>query len=575
MSKKDVTALPIAEEPIATAPTKLPDTSTRGVLICTIVSIFCTLISVTPLLHLAGKTFLLSLPTNSVLLWWGSWLPSYIHTAQTYRASMITTNDTEFLVLTVMAFITYGLCAFFIRRQPQQANYMRILRLIWLGTIIVGLIYVLTPAMLSRDIFVYAGYGRTIVAHHANPYFVTLSAFPQDIITAYDDWQYAISAYGPAWLVVCSFWSLLMGAHPLGYLLGFRLFGLGAHLLNSVFVAAILKKLGRSPRTVTLGTLLYAWNPLALMESSLGGHNDTFMVTLILLGILLCVRAEQRGFTRPSHYIPPVIAFTLAALIKFTAAPVIAFYVILLAYRVLHLGTSISGIEQQEAHVDRKAAWLKILLTTAAGGLIAFAFYAPFWIGHSIHDIIRSFSSPPSAYYAENSILRAFYDWVKNHGLPSTSSWTYWPVYILSNHGVWNVINLVTLVGMVIIGAIWLWRTPTTQTLIFASLATLGVLLLVTPWFFSWYVTWLVGLAAACLPHRSERYGRALVAFAFTYSATAYTTYLFNGYPPIGSWSRLSWLFMCVPPIVVFLVFATRNKQPGWPFLSRSRTIIT
>src|SRR5260221_10308407 len=133
MSKKDLDALPIAEEPIATTPTKLSDTSTRGVLICTIILIFCTLISVTPLLYLSGKTFLLSLPTNPVLLWWGSWLPS-LGTAQTHRASMVTINDIEFLVLTVMAFITYGLCVFFIRRQSQQANYIRILRLIWVGT---------------------------------------------------------------------------------------------------------------------------------------------------------------------------------------------------------------------------------------------------------------------------------------------------------------------------------------------------------------------------------------------------------------------------------------------------------
>src|SRR6266851_3041836 len=159
MSKKDLAALPIAEEPIATTCVKLPATSIRGVLICMIASILCTLISVTPLLHLAGKTFLLSLHTNPALLWWGGWLTSYIPTAHTYRASMITTNDTEFLLLTIMAFIIYGLCAFFIRRQPRQANYSRVLRVIWLGTIIVGLIYLLTPAMLSRDIFVYAGYG--------------------------------------------------------------------------------------------------------------------------------------------------------------------------------------------------------------------------------------------------------------------------------------------------------------------------------------------------------------------------------------------------------------------------------
>src|ERR1700738_4085242 len=139
MSKKDLAALPIVEEPIATTPVKLQDTSTRGVLICMIASILCTLISVTPLLHLAGKTFLLSLPTNPVLLWWGSWLPSYIRTAQTYRASMITTNDTEFLLLTIMAFIIYGLCAFFIRRQSRQVNYSCFFRVIWLGMIFVVL----------------------------------------------------------------------------------------------------------------------------------------------------------------------------------------------------------------------------------------------------------------------------------------------------------------------------------------------------------------------------------------------------------------------------------------------------
>ncbi|MFL5628223.1 MAG: hypothetical protein ACJ788_21805, partial [Ktedonobacteraceae bacterium] len=87
------------------------------------------------------------------------------------------------------------------------------------------------------------------------------------------------------------------------------------------------------------------------------------------------------------------------------------------------------------------------------------------------------------------------------------------------------------------------------------------------------YVTWLVGLASACLPHRSERYGRAFVAFAFTYSVTAYTTYLFNGYPPIGGWTGLSWLLMCVPTMVVFLVYARDKKQPGLPFLSKSHTI--
>src|SRR5947208_5375284 len=98
-----------------------------------------------------------------------------------------------------------------------------------------------------------------------------------------------------------------------------------------------------SPCTVTLGVLLYAWNPLALLESSFGGHNDVFLVTFILLGILLSVRAEQRSFTSPRSYLLPIVAFTLAALVKFTAAPLVAFFVVMLIRHSLPLSEARHG----------------------------------------------------------------------------------------------------------------------------------------------------------------------------------------------------------------------------------------
>ena len=336
MNRKNVEIAPLPANPGEQALIMIKKAPLRGLVLCMLAFILCILISVPPLLHLAGKTFLLPLPTNPFLLWWGSWLPANLHLASDYRASMITTNSIEFLLLMALAFGIYGLSALLIQRMPEQSDYKNVLRLIWLGTIIGGLIFVLTPAMLSRDIFVYVGYGRTIVVHHANPYFVAPSRFPQDPLTSYDDWKDVTAAYGPVWLTICSLWTLVLGNSPLGYVLAFRLFALAAHLLNIWLVATILRKMGSSARTVTLGTLLYAWNPLVLQESSLGGHNDIFMVTLILLGILLCLHAEQRHFARPSHYIPPVLAFTLAALVKFTALPLIALFLVVLARNILY-----------------------------------------------------------------------------------------------------------------------------------------------------------------------------------------------------------------------------------------------
>jgi len=421
--------------------------------------------------------------------------------------------------------------------------------------------------MLSRDIFVYVGYGRTIAAHHANPYFVAPVAFSQDPVTAYDDWTYTTAAYGPAWLAICALWTLLVGDAPLTYVITFRLFTLAAHLVNALLVAAFLRETGRSPRTVTLGVLLYAWNPLVLQESCLGAHNDTFMVTLMLLGILLCLRAEQQGFARPSHYLPPILAFTLAALVKFTAIPLIALYLVVLVRKTMLLGNETKSATQWRPML------LKVLLATMFAGFVALVFYAPFWIGHNINEIAQSFSSPPSAHDSEHSLLRAIVEWIKTHGLPDHTSWAYTPLYELSRRKVWDVINYVTLFFVLLLSTIWIWRVPTTRTMVFAALAIFGALFIVTPWFFAWYVIWLVGLAIVCLPLSHEQFGRGLVAFTLTFSATAYLTYLFRGYPPLGEWNVFGWLATIGPPLLVLFVFIARKYKAQLHPLSNNRTM--
>lgn len=555
-------------EPIA-AKQQIAPARTGALIAAAIAYLLCICVSITPLLHLAGKSFLLSIPTNPLLLLWGAWLPYDFHVQPVRRASMIITNDIEFTLLLVLEFGIYAFCAFFVQRLAERDDYRRIIGVIIFGAIVFGFINVLTPAMLSRDIFVYAGFGRTIVAHHANPYFVTLSAYPKDPLTSYDDWKSATSAYGPVWLAVCSLWALLAGSFPLRYIFAFRLFGMAAHLTNIWFVAAILKKMGHSPRTVTLGMLLYAWNPLVLLESGQGAHNDTFMVTLLLLGILLTLRAKQRGFARPVHYLPPIIVFTLAVLVKFTAAPLIIFFLVLMSRHVY--ASNLPGVQDNQSTVFRpwRRIFPKVLLAATTSGFIALTFYEPFWIRHSIRSVINSFSSPPSAYYSENSLLRVMHDWVKAHGLPAHTSWSYWPIAILSNHTTWNIINLVVIVCALCIGALYLWRIPTTHTMILASLATLGLLLVVTPWFFSWYVTWLVGLAAISLPTTRDRFGRALVAFALTFSATAFVTY----FAAIGGWGGFNWMILISPPLVAFIFFFAFKNEPDLHSLETNYTI--
>ncbi|HLJ35394.1 MAG TPA: hypothetical protein VKU38_17195 [Ktedonobacteraceae bacterium] len=487
----------------------------------------------------------------------------------TYSPIQLAGSNTVFTIITGIEFAIYALVAVLIRRQSSEQELRRSWLFIWLGVIVAGCILLITPALISRDLFVYAGYGRSLIAHHVNPYFVAPAKFPQDPITPLDDWKNATAAYGPLWLVVCSLVSIVGGSSPTRYILLFRFLAFAIHLINALLVMTILRTMRRSSRTVTIGTLLYAWNPLVILESSLSGHNDLFMITFMLLGILLCVRAEQGGFTRPIHYLLPGIAFTLATLVKFTALPLIILYLVLLARKTLY---PIMGEANRAIRLQWKSAIIKVCYAGIAIGVVVLLFYGPFFIGHSVSDIVNSFSSPPSSSQAEHSMLSIIVEWGAMYGTPAQGSWSYALVQTLSNHRVWNDINIMVVLAGLIIGTIWLWRKPETRTLVFAAIVTLGGLLIVTTWFFPWYVTWLVGLAAVTMPTAQERVGRALFAFALTFSASARLLYLFLGNAPQPNWDATGYSAAVIPPLLVLLIVLLFNvKMPGQtkPLLKR------
>lgn len=517
--------------------------------------ILCILLTVAPLSRIPDPVIHLQTPFGSVLALAGAWLPTNLGLAADTTASQASSQYVLFLGLLALAFLFYGLLAWFIARQPQDGVISRRVQMvIWTAALIAGLIYVFTPAMLSHDILVYTSYSRLLANYHANPYFVPLSHFSHDPFVPLNYWAGSVAAYGPLWLLLCGLLGFVAGPQPVGYILAFRLFALVAHLVNTWLVGKTLRATGGSQRTVTLGMLLYALNPLVLLESSLGGHNDVFMVTLLLAGLWLAARAQQREqLLLPYGYLPPVMAFTLAALVKFTTLPVIGLFVVFVAWNAWK-GNQSTG---RSAHQTNARRWLPtievILLSTISACFVALVFYGPFWIHHNLHDILKSFSSPPSALFAENSILRAILAWNHNTSLPVGLPGKL--LSFFSSRKVWDDLNI-AIVGLTCIaGAAWLWRSPTLRTFTLASLFTLGALLLVTPWFYSWYITWLVGLAVVALPLRSSRAGRALLAFTLAFSASALLTYLYkDGYAPFGIWTGFICLVTIVPPLLAFLL---------------------
>jgi hypothetical protein len=289
------------------------------------------------------------------------------------------------------------------------------------------------------------------------------------------------------------------------------------------------------------------------------------MITLILLGILFSARAERNDsayLPRPQSYLPALLAFTLACLIKFTAGPILVLYLALLARKAFAGKMLEESIEKRMAEViNRFLHRLQATLTTILpAGLLSAALivllYLPYWAGLSIPGIIHSFISPPSANSSDNSILFAIIQWNHAHGLPPTSSWSYPLAYTFALHQTWNYINSATMAGMMLVSLVWIWRSPTTRTMVLAALATLGAALIVTFWFFPWYIIWLVGLMVICLPVGQQRVARALAAFALAFSVSAFCIYLFfDPYSSIGTWIGWTCLTTIGPPLIALLIW--------------------
>ncbi|WP_376797361.1 hypothetical protein [Thermogemmatispora sp.] len=485
----------------------------------------------------------------------GLWLPSRLVFFLSSFLPFLNRADLTFHALILLLFVDYGLLLGVVWKLASEPGRLR-----WLLGLVGGILLIgggvlsVAPGMLSHDIFVYAGYGRVMVAHGANPYFVPLSAFPSDPLASLDDWKTAVAAYGPLWLLICAIFGWFLGTNAPAYLLAFRLLALAAHLLNVGLIALILRRLGRSERVVALGAILYGLNPLMLVESALGAHNDVLMMSCVLLACWFCADARGLRLEGWPCWLMALTALMLAALIKFTALLGVALLLCLLVFQTLQ-----GGGEQRllRALSQRwRPALGRLVLALLWIGLLWLVAYLPFWLGHSPREIIVSLVAPPSTSreLGQFSILRAIQEWRHYHPqLPG--GWKGQALVLLGRRSTWNLIQGLAL--LVTLGwALWsLWRQPRLGRWASGSLLTMGAIFVVTPWFFPWYLAWLLALAPLALPQREQSgwLEYALQVFVLVFSLSAFAVYFSRGYLAAGGgWIGWMGLSAVAPPSLAF-----------------------
>jgi len=240
-------------------------------------------------------------------------------------------------------------------------------RIPWLPILAFGSLFALTLAWLypitATDLFQYVLRARVHVVHGANPMTVAADQFPTDPLFPFaGEWADDLSPYGPVW-------ELLTGGIAW---MGAREAVSGAMACKGVALLAYLACAG----LLAWGTggdggklLLFAWNPLVLLQGPGNGHNDLFMLVWMLLALL--------AWEKKRLWIPAAAALSLGVLTKAAAA--------LLAPPLL------------VAILREQRTWQRRMGILLGAGALALALvllaYAPFWPPwESIAGVLDEFS---------------------------------------------------------------------------------------------------------------------------------------------------------------------------------------
>jgi tetratricopeptide (TPR) repeat protein len=188
------------------------------------------------------------------------------------------------------------------------------------------------PYLSSQDIFSYAFYAHIFAWYHANPYVAIPQDFPFDPLFSAIFWKDQPSNYGPLWIYLSALAPLLVGVQTGPTLLVLKGIVILAEVGTTPLIWATLGRLRPADRLA--GALLYAWNPLLLIESAEAGHNDVVMAFFLVLSLFLWFRSRRTL---------SIGALVLAALVKYVAVLLLPLY-LALWLREMGVGCWVLGV---------------------------------------------------------------------------------------------------------------------------------------------------------------------------------------------------------------------------------------
>jgi len=357
------------------------------------------------------------------------------------------------------------------------------------GAFLFSLTLLFQPTLFSDDVFTYIFSGRIFALYHADPFNTAPLQFTAD---PYLRWviagRNAPNLYGPLWYYISSLLVSVGGNNQVLTLLLFKCLAVLSHLLNIALVWSILTRI--APTRCIIGTLLYAWNPLILIELAGSGHSEGVLLLLLFLAIRLYV-ARESFWSR-------IGAFMLFGLALSMNLIVALFAPLLLWFDVRSeraIPRAIAGFCWRAAIVLLPA--ISIWLPFWRGGSTFFALTSAIDMDHFVHSPLGTLVGPTHAFFRLIAYVLRFppyWNPISSADVALRGSTTFIFVLIYG-----NVFGQVRHAPILLPGKHSIALAdqhdvlPAFDVLLKAwSVAVFAYLMLVAGWFWPWYLLWLL-----------------------------------------------------------------------------------
>jgi hypothetical protein len=156
---------------------------------------------------------------------------------------------------------------------------------------LVFIILVFSYNAFSYDLFNYIFDAKILTVYGQNPYLHAPKDFIGDPMLNFMRWTHRFYPYGPSWLLLTVPLSFV-GSKI--FVLTFFLFKvlIGATFLGSVYLIYKISDL-LFPKDKIFNTVMFAFNPLVLIEALVSAHNDFPLIFFALLAIYLFVKKQR------------------------------------------------------------------------------------------------------------------------------------------------------------------------------------------------------------------------------------------------------------------------------------------